>query len=392
MQIIGLMSGTSADGIDAVLAEVEGEHLDLRCRLRVHLHQAYDEPLRARILAACNPETGSVDLLCRLNFALGEALARAAQQVAQTAGVPLAEVDLIGSHGQTVWHDVEPDGRVTSTLQMGEPAIIAERTGVTTVADFRVADVAAGGQGAPLVPFADYILFRHPTIFRAAQNIGGIANVALLPAGCAPSDVVAFDSGPGNMVIDALVERMTAGAETYDHDGRIAASGQVDTMWLAELLDHPYFKRLPPKSTGRELFGQSYAHWLWEQGLARGKPPRDIIATATALTAETIARALLPPYVSHGHVSELIISGGGAENPTLVRLIASRLPGTRLMRPEDFGIPAQAKEALAFAILAYTAWRGEPNNLPSVTGSRRPVVMGKISRPTGTGQTTSRAS
>ncbi|MEP7200695.1 MAG: anhydro-N-acetylmuramic acid kinase [Chloroflexota bacterium] len=388
MRVIGLMSGTSADGIDAALIVLDGATDALRWRFVAHAHIDYHKKLRAQILAACNPATSSVDHLCRLNFALGEAFAQAAQQVAQDAGLALDQIDLIGSHGQTVWHDVDSSGRVTATLQIGEAAVIADRTGVPTVADFRVADVAAGGQGAPLVPFADYILFRHPDKYRAVQNIGGIANVTLLPPHCAPSDVSAFDSGPGNMVMDALVERMTDGRETFDRDGRIAASGHVDGAWLEELLDHPYFQRTPPKTTGREMFGAPYANRLWDDGLARGLAPQDIVATATALTAETIVSALLPLPVGEGwgegELHELILGGGGADNTTLVRMIAARLPhahGAKILRHEDFGIPSQAKEAMAFAILAYAAFHHEPNNLPSVTGARRAVVMGKITNP-----------
>ncbi len=384
MVVIGLMSGTSADGIDAALAELDGAVAELQWRVVAHAHSAFDPAMREAILAACNPPTSSVDVICRLNFALGEAFARAAQQVASQAGIALAQVDLIGSHGQTIWHDVDESGRVTSTLQIGEAAVIAERTGVTTIADFRVTDVAAGGQGAPLVPFVDYILFHHATKFRAVQNIGGIANVTLLPPNGAASDVSAFDSGPGNMVMDALIERMSDGRETFDRDGRIAASGHVDDAWLAQLLTHPYFARTPPKTTGRELFGRQYANQLWDDGCARGLAPQDIIATATALTAETITAPLSTlgrGAGGEGGLHELILGGGGADNPTLVRMIAERLPQTTLLRPDDFGIAAQAKEALAFAILAYAAHQHEPNSLPSVTGARRPVVMGKISRP-----------
>ncbi|MCA1554370.1 MAG: anhydro-N-acetylmuramic acid kinase, partial [Chloroflexi bacterium] len=320
--------------------------------------------------------TSSVDALCRLNFTLGGAFANAALTLARAAGISIADVVLIGSHGQTVWHDVDGGGRVTSTLQIGEAAVIAERTGVTTIADFRVADVAAGGQGAPLVPFVDYLLFHDATKFRAVQNIGGIANVTLLPPSCTADEVIAFDTGPGNMVMDALVERMSNGRESYDRGGRMAARGRVDRAWLEQLLAHPYFARTPPKTTGRELFGKQYANQLWDDGSARGLAPEDIVATAAALSAETITAPL-----AACDLHELIVSGGGADNPTLVQMIAERLPRTRLLRLDDFGVPAQAKEALAFAILAYVCHQHEPNNLPSATGARRAVVMGKVSRP-----------
>jgi anhydro-N-acetylmuramic acid kinase len=381
MLVIGLMSGTSADGVDAALVRLEGPSAALRWEFIAHAHRPFARELREAIFSACNPSASSVDQICRLNFALGEELARAAQQAAAGASPP-EQVELIGSHGQTIWHDVGADGRVTSSLQIGEAAVIAARTGIATIADFRVADIAAGGQGAPLVPFADYLLFRDPHKFRAIQNIGGIANVTLLPPGCAQPDVSAFDSGPGNMIIDALVERASGGRELFDRNGQTASEGHVHSVWLEELLDHPYFQRPPPKTTGRELFGKQYAQNLWEQGSALGLTPQDIVATATALTAATIAAPLAAVGIKYGRdIDELILGGGGAENPALVRMLASQLPHTRILRHEAFGIPSQAKEALAFAILAYAAYRREPNNVPSATGAARSVVMGKLSLP-----------
>jgi anhydro-N-acetylmuramic acid kinase len=409
MLVIGLMSGTSADGIDAVLVRLEGPGTAPRWKFMAHAHRPFERSLREAIFAACSLTDSSVDRIARLNFALGEEFALAAQQLAAEVRPPAedlassaprlggavrprratldalrppAQAELIGSHGQTIWHDVAADGRVTSTLQIGEAAIIAARTGLPTIADFRVADIAAGGQGAPLVPFADYILFHHPAKFRAIQNIGGIANVTLLPPGCTHAEVVAFDSGPGNMVMDALVERASGGRELFDRDGRMAGEGRVHSVWLEELLDHPYFKRPAPKTTGRELFGKEYAHDLWEQGTALGLKPEDIVATATALTAASITAPLVEAGARYGRpIDELILGGGGAENPALIRMLGSQLPDTRITRHEEFGIPSQAKEALAFAILAYAAYRREPNNVPSATGAARPVVMGKLSLP-----------
>ena len=381
MLVIGLMSGTSADGIDAVLVRLEGPGAAPQWKLIAHAHRPFERTLREMIFAACSPKDSSVDQIARLNFALGEEFALAARQLEAELRLA-ARAELIGSHGQTLWHDVAADGRVTATLQIGEAAVIAARTGVPTIADFRVADIAAGGQGAPLVPFADYILFHHPTKFRAIQNIGGIANVTLLPPGCTQAEVTAFDSGPGNMVMDALVERASGGRELFDRDGRLAAEGRVHSVWLEELLDHPYFKRPAPKTTGRELFGKPYAHELWAEGTALGLEPADIVATATALTAASISAPLSEAGIRYGRrVDELILGGGGAENPALVRMLASQLPGTRITRHEEFGIPSQAKEALAFAILAYAAYRREPNNVPSATGASRAVVMGKLSLP-----------
>ena len=401
MLVIGLMSGTSADGIDAVLVRLEGAGAAPQWKFLAHAHRPFERALREAIFAACSPADSSVDRIARLNFALGEEFALAAQQLMTEPGPPTedlapsagqratpealrapARAELIGSHGQTIWHDVAADGHVTSTLQIGEAAVIAARTGLPTIADFRVADIAAGGQGAPLVPFADYILFHDPMKFRAIQNIGGIANVTLLPPGCTLAEVTAFDSGPGNMVMDALVESASGGRELFDRDGGMAGGGRVHSVWLEELLDHPYFKRPAPKTTGRELFGRQYAQDLWEQGTALGLKPEDIVATATALTAATIAAPLVEAGTRFGRpIGELILGGGGAENPALVRMLASQLPGTRITRHEEFGIPSQAKEALAFAILAYAAHRREPNNVPSATGAARPVVMGKLSLP-----------
>lgn len=381
MLVIGLMAGTSADGIDAALVRLEGSGAAPEWEFVAHTQRPFERAMREAVFAACSPGESRVDEIARLNFALGEEFARAALELCERAPAGM-RAELIGSHGQTIWHDVAADGRVTATFQIGEAAVIAARTGLPTLADFRVADVAAGGQGAPLVPFADYILFHHPTQFRAIQNIGGIANVTLLPPGCTQAEVRAFDSGPGNMVMDALAERASGGRELFDRDGRMGGEGRVHSVWLEELLDHPYFKRPAPKTTGREMFGEAYASELWERGTARGLEPADIIATATALTAASIAAALNEAGTRTGRrVDEVVLGGGGAENPTLVRMLSAQLPGTRITRHEAFGIPSQAKEALAFAILAYAAYRHEPNSVPSATGAARPVVMGKLSLP-----------
>jgi anhydro-N-acetylmuramic acid kinase len=279
---------------------------------------------------------------------------------------------------------------VRSTLQIGEPSVIAQRTGITTVADFRPRDMAAGGEGAPLVPYADYILFNDRRLIRAVQNIGGIANVTFLPA-CSDAvrrssqctyahttdkDVLAFDTGPGNMVIDGVMRLITRGRRHYDRDGATAAKGTVHEPLLREMLRHPFLRRRPPKSTGREQFGQQYCEWLYSKARKEGLMPEDAVATATAFTASTIAsayRKFLPAMPD-----EMILCGGGAHNATLVRMLQSGLEGVRIRSTDEFGIDVDAKEAVSFAILAYATIRGVPNNLPRVTGASEPVVMGKI--------------
>ncbi len=373
MLVVGLMSGTSADGVDAALVEISRQQGRLAVRSRAFVSRAYSPELRAEILDCCDPATGSVDRVCRLGARLGEALAAAALEAIAAASIRPADVDLVASHGQTLYHSTQPDEPYPSTLQVGAPAVIAAVTGITTIADFRPADVAAGGQGAPLVPFADHLLFSDDRVSRAVQNVGGIANVTALRAGAAAGEVFAFDTGPGNMVIDALAQRYLS--EPFDRDGQAAARGQVHRGLLAELLDDEYFRRPPPKSTGREQFGRSYAARLAARGLAVGLGPDDLIATATALTAESIAGAIRR-FV--GPVDELILGGGGARNATLVRWLASTLPETRVLRHEDFGIDSDAKEAIAFAILGYETLFGLPSNLPSCTGARRHAVLGSI--------------
>ncbi|HIC88880.1 MAG TPA: anhydro-N-acetylmuramic acid kinase [Anaerolineae bacterium] len=377
MILIGLMSGTSADGVDAVVVEIAGAPPSLSVRQLAFITHPWPAGLRTNILTACRPESSSVDRLCELNFQLGEAFAEAAFRAVEAAGRSMHNVDLIGSHGQTVWHAVQPDGHVSSTLQIGEPAVIAQRTGVTTVADFRVADVAIGGQGAPLVSYVDWLLLRHPTCWRVVQNIGGIANATFLPPLCeSDAEPLAFDTGPGNMLIDDAATRATEGALTYDRDGQLARAGRVDHFWLAELLQHPYLQQPPPKTTGRELFGAQYGAQLWSEGGKRGLRAEDIVATLTAFTAASIAlayRRWLPCLPD-----EVIVGGGGARNPALMELLREEVRPARLLTHEDVGMDGDAKEALAFTVLAYEAVHGRPGNLPACTGARERVVLGKI--------------
>ncbi len=375
MIVIGLMSGTSADGTDAAVVRLEGAPPTLQWEVVSHTHVPHPADLRDEIFLSFRPETGTVDRLCRLNFALGRAFGAAALQAIADAGLASEDVDLIGSHGQTLWHI--PEGPAASTLQLGEPAIIAEMTGVPIVSNFRTRDMAAGGQGAPLVAYVDVLLLTHPTRTRAAQNIGGIANVTYLPPREPTDDApFAFDTGPGNMLIDEATRRASEGALTFDRDGALAARGQVDDRLLADLLTNAYFAQAPPKTTGRERFGTQLAARIWERALARGLSPEDVVATLTALTAVSIARAyrdFLPQIPD-----EVIVSGGGARNRTLMALLREQLPESDVISSERIGLGVEAKEAVAFAVLAYETWHRRPSNLPAATGACRPVVLGTI--------------
>ena len=376
LRAAGLMSGTSCDGVDVAVVDVAGR----RAELVAFKTYAYPRRLRAAVLELCRGAPASVEDVCHLNFVLGETFADALVRLARRRGIRLSSIDVIGSHGQTICH--VPRGRrsgrrtVRSTLQIGEPCVIAERTGITTVADFRPRDIAAGGQGAPLVPYADWLLLRHDRLARAVQNIGGIANVTYLPARCALGRVVAFDTGPGNMFIDRVTHLATGGRLRFDRDGRLARRGRVHPRLLAEWLRHPYFRRRPPKSTGREEFGWAFADERYARAIARRIDPLDVLATATALTAESIARAhrrFLP-----GRVDEVIVSGGGVRNAALMAMLADRAAPARVVASDELGLDADAKEAVAFAVLAAQTVRGQANNVPAATGAGRSVVLGKI--------------
>jgi anhydro-N-acetylmuramic acid kinase len=380
MIVAGVMSGTSADGIDVAIVRLLGHGLATRMKLLSHTHIDYPKPVRAVVLAAMNASTASVSDMARLNFTLGELYAEAVIEARQKAGV---KVDLVGCHGQTIYHQGVSaqylGGQIACTWQSGEGAIIAARTGAPVVSDFRPADMAAGGKGAPLVPFLDYMLYRHRKRNRIAQNIGGIANLTVIPAEAKPQQVVAFDTGPGNMVIDACMQHLFR--QEFDRDGEIAASGKLLARALNESLHDPYFRLRPPKTAGREEFGRGFVRvFLRRCGRARKE---DMIATATALTAVSIGDSVRRFALSRfapGPV-EMIASGGGTKNRTLMRMLREQLTpiDVGLRTVDEFGLPTDAKEAAAFAVMAYQTWHREPSNMPSATGAKRPAILGKIS-------------
>jgi len=354
MRVAGVMSGTSLDGIDVAIVEIA------RKRIETIGFQStpYSAKVRAAILAVSDTAT-QTSAISRLHFQLGELYARAVERAVRHFG----PVKLVGCHGQTIYHE-----GARNTLQIGEAAVIAERCGVPVVSNSRARDIAAGGQGAPLVPYVDYLLFRHPKRARIALNIGGIANITVIPAGAAAEDVVAFDTGPGNMAIDALAREI---GQPYDRGGKIAERGSVNTALLDELIGDPYYRRKPPKSAGREQYGAAFIARLKNTRLAI----EDLIATATVLTAATVALAVRP-----FGAADLIVSGGGVHNPQIMAHLAGFLPDVAISTSTDHGIDADAKEAIAFAVLAHETWRGKPSNLPSATGARRAVVLGDITR------------
>ena len=377
MLIVGLMSGTSADGIDAALCEITGAPPNLSARIIHAIAYAYPDGFQARILRASQPDAGRVDELCELNFALGELFADAALRVIAQSGKKLSDVDLIGSHGQTVWHRVEADGKVGATLQLTEAGILAERTGITTISNFRPRDVAAGGQGAPLTAYVDWLLLRHPTKWRAVQNIGGIGNVTFLPPlSDTSSKPLAFDTGPGNALIDSIMVQLSRGTQAFDRDAALAQRGRLDEDWLQELLAHPYYEIKPPKTTGRELFSKAMAAELVEEGKRRANDDATILATVTALTAQSIVDAY--EHFAPARVEEVILGGGGRHNPVMISLLQGLLPSTPVLTHEDVGMDSDNKEALVFALLAHETWHARPSTLPALTGADHPVVLGQI--------------
>jgi anhydro-N-acetylmuramic acid kinase len=411
MIVAGVMSGTSADGIDVALVSIKTpaakthgrrahtKHLvgqeypthmaSTSLKLVGHAELPYGGDVRRRILLSMNSPRASVADLARLNFLLGELYAEAVLAAQKRLGT---KADLIGCHGQTLYHQGMPalflGRKLAVTWQTGEAAVIAARTGLPVVSDFRPADMAAGGKGAPLVPYLDFLLYRQPRMGRIALNLGGIANLTAIPAGAALADVIAFDTGPGNMVVDALAEQLFG--QRCDRDGKIAASGRVLEDVIANFLNDSFFRQRPPKTAGREQFGREFAReFLQASGygqrgnMRRAIEKRDIIATATSLTARSVRNAIERYVLKKGGFSEIIISGGGAKNPTLVAWLSNELHtmGLKLRSSDEFGIPSAAKEAVAFAVLAFETWNRRPSNVPSATGASRAAVLGKISYP-----------
>ena len=385
MLVLGLMSGTSADGINVALARISGRPPRLDAKLLHHTSFPYPRDVRAALLHLAEGRPTTTRGLSQFNFLLGELFARAALDACRRFRIAPRRIALIGSHGQTVFHQGAPSKalagiRTGSTLQIGEPSIIAARTGITTVADFRPADMAVGGHGAPLVPYVDYLLYRHARFGRVALNIGGIANVTVIPRAARPADVFAFDTGPGNMAIDALVRHFSRGRASFDRDARIARRGRLLPQLLNELLSDPYFTLKPPKTAGREQYGEAFVARILKWGRAHRARPADLLRTATVLTALSILdafhRHILPR--TRGSISQLIVSGGGAHNPLLMAQLAAGLSGIEVLTSADLGLPADAKEAFAFAILAYETFHRRPANLPSATGARHPAILGKV--------------
>ncbi len=377
MIIIGLMSGTSADGVDVAICEINGQPGAITATL---LHGAtfqYAPALRQRILKCCDPTESSVEEIAALNVDLAAVFADSALEIIQQAGLTAEQIDLVGSHGQTLWHNVTASGEVSASFQVVEASVIAERTGITTVSNFRARDIAAGGQGAPLTSYVDWLLLRHPEHWRAIQNIGGMGNVTFLPPlADDTSDPIAFDTGPGNALLDIAAAQLTDGAWTYDHDGQLARQGRVNEEWLDELLSHPYYSRGYPKTTGRETFGTAAALRLLSEAREHGLDGNEIIATLTALTATNIADAY--NRFAPAPVQEVILGGGGRHNPVIVGMLRELLAPARVLIHEDIGMNSDFKEALVFAILAHETWEGRPATLPALTGALKPTVLGQI--------------
>jgi anhydro-N-acetylmuramic acid kinase len=377
MRVIGLMSGTSADGVDAALVEWPEGSEARPFTLLAFREEPLPRELQTRIhqLAAGRVEAASaLRELAALDVELGERFAAAAASVAASADIPLSEVDAIASHGQTVAHHPE----VRATLQIGDPSVVAERTGCTTVADFRPRDVAAGGEGAPLAPFFHLAAFGDQAESRVALNLGGIANVTWLPAGGRPEDVIAFDVGPANALLDGVVQRVSGGAERFDRAGRRALRGRVDSELLERLLDDEFLRRAPPKSTGRERYGLAEAEALAEDWERRGRDSDDLVATLAAFTCEAVSRACRDFLTDFSKLGRVLVGGGGARNPALLAGLAERLPGVAVEPFDEAGVPADAAEAMAFSLMGRNALLGIPNHLPRCTGARRAAVLGEV--------------
>jgi anhydro-N-acetylmuramic acid kinase len=378
--VIGLMSGTSLDGVDAALVEITGFAEGTRSQLKHFVSLPFASDVQAELLRVASQTPVPAQVISHLNFLLATLYTEAVERLCLEADVGLNQVDLIGSHGQTIFHQSEPSyfcGRmVASTLQIGEGSLLAENTGITTISDFRPRDMAAGGKGAPLIPYVDYLLFRDSQKGRVLLNIGGIANITSLPPSATIEQIKAFDTGPGNMVIDALVRRFTNGEKTYDTDGSIGAAGQVIGDLLEKLLAQPFFLACPPKTAGREQFGDAFVR----QMLEHSKTARfeDLVSTATELTARSVAAAVTEFVLPENRVQQIIVSGGGARNSFLLQCLQTALGNIEVLTSDALGIPTAAKEAIGFAILANETLHMHAGNVPAATGAHRPVVLGKV--------------
>lgn len=378
--VVGLMSGTSADGIDVALARLSGAGLDTQVELLDFDVLKYSGPVRDRIVQAMGPAgLGNRETLL-LGVYLGELFAHAVGHICKRAGVNRADVDLVGLHGQTLYHHPRPvqypGFAVAGSLQVGGAAVVAERTGLPVVSDFRSRDVAAGGQGAPLAPFLDFILYRNRSRGRIAVNIGGIANLTAIPPDCGPEGLLAFDTGPGNCLLDMAAAHLSGGKVHLDEGGRLAQAGKADTHLLEELLHHPFFAAPPPKSADREDFGPAF----FQTVLARAGhlSPQDLMATLAALTVRSLTSAILEHALQRGHYEELILSGGGAKNPALAEGIRQAVPRLFVVDADEYPVPGKAKEAVLMAVLARETLFGRPANLPSATGAKAAVILGSI--------------
>ncbi|MGE7764852.1 anhydro-N-acetylmuramic acid kinase AnmK [Peribacillus sp. NPDC096540] len=379
MYIVGLMSGTSLDGIDAALVRVNNTGLKTEIEMIEFITYPFPKDIEKEIMQSLSVETSNVQLICSLNFKLGKLFSDATKEVCEKAGLPIEQLDLIGSHGQTIYHQpLQEQNWVPSTLQIGEPAVIAHDTNTIVISNFRTMDMAAGGQGAPLVPFTEYILYRSETKGRLLQNIGGIGNVTVLPKQAPLNDMYAFDTGPGNMIIDEVCRQLFN--LRYDEGGKIAKQGLINEELLSYCFSHPYIMSPPPKSTGRELFGRQYVVKLLK--MFESLPSQDILATVTMFTAKSIVenyRAYIFPITK---IEEVIIGGGGSYNKTLLEMIQSLLGNSiQVLTQEELGYSSEAKEAVAFALLANETFHGNPSNVPKATGAKNDVILGNITFP-----------
>jgi anhydro-N-acetylmuramic acid kinase len=386
MRVLGMISGTSADGIDVALTRITGRPPGLTARIENFACFPYPPRVRSEVLRVAAGGAATSADIARLNVLLGELFAQAALDACRRFGIAPHSVDLIGSHGQTIFHQGAPAAYlgarpIAATLQIAEPAIIAARTGIPTAGDFRPADLAVGGQGAPLVPFVDFLLFRHARRGRVVLNIGGIANLTAIPPGAAAADVVAFDTGPGNMLLDALALHTSRGKQRCDRDARMARRGKIHRGLLATLLRHPYFRQKPPKSAGREEFGRDVLDRALGWAKRHGVHTEDVFHTVTVLTPLTILDAMQHWVSTHMSIDDLIVSGGGAHNPLMMAYLRSELPDVTIISSGAIGLPEDGKEAFAFAVMAYETFHARPGNLPAATGAKRAIVLGKLCQP-----------